>query len=64
VKVRPLAQQRMYSLEAQQLDELADWITRTRDLWSKRLDALDDEIKRRRREANTLDEDRTERGDE
>jgi DNA-binding transcriptional ArsR family regulator len=65
VKVRPVAQQRVYSLEAQQLDELADWVTRTRELWTKRLDAIDEEIKRRRRGADTIDEVvPSERGDE
>jgi len=50
VTVRPVAQQRMYSLEARELDEVADWIARTREIWTKRLDAIDEEIKRRRRE--------------
>jgi DNA-binding transcriptional ArsR family regulator len=65
VSVRPMAQQRIYSLETQQLNELADWVARTRELWMKRFDAMDEEILRGRREAVTAgDKDRSERGDE
>jgi predicted transcriptional regulator len=46
----------MYSLEPQQLDELADWVARTRELWAGRLDAIDEEIRRSRRETDTIDE--------
>jgi DNA-binding transcriptional ArsR family regulator len=64
VTVRPSAQLRMYSLEPEKLDELAEWVARTRALWSKRFDAMDEEIQRRRRDLNTIDEaNRSKRGD-
>jgi hypothetical protein len=54
----------MYSLEPEKLDELAEWVARTRALWSKRFDAMDEEIQRRRRDLNTIDEaNRSKRGD-
>lgn len=55
VTARPVAQQRMYSLEPQKLDELAEWVARTRELWSRRFDAMDEEIRRRRRGAESID---------
>lgn len=56
VTVRPVAQQRIYSLEPDPLNELADWVDRTRDLWMTRFDAIDEEIRRGRRAADTIDE--------
>lgn len=63
VTVRPLAQQRMYSLEPQKLDEMAAWVARTRDLWTKRFDAMDEEIRRRRLAADTKVTNPSETGD-
>lgn len=49
VQVREEAQRRLYSLDARPLEELDDWLARYRGSWTNRLDALDTEIKRRRR---------------
>lgn len=46
VESRPEAQQRIYRLRPEPLDELADWVTRLRAFWSVRLDALDLELRR------------------
>jgi len=50
VDVRQEAQRRVYSLSAQPLAEIDDWLGRYRDLWSQRLDALHTEIARGKRE--------------
>jgi DNA-binding transcriptional ArsR family regulator len=50
VDVRQEAQRRVYSLRAQPLAEIDDWLGRYRDLWSQRLDALHTEIARGKRE--------------
>lgn len=42
-------QRRMYSLDPAPLAELDDWLQRYRSFWTNRLDALDTEIRRRRR---------------
>jgi DNA-binding transcriptional ArsR family regulator len=62
VTVRPVAQQRMYSLEAEQLDELAEWVERTRRLWARRFDRIDHEIRRARAERDR-ETAQTEKGD-
>ena len=49
VQVREEAQRRLYSLDARPLEELDDWLARYRGFWTNRLDALDTEIRRRRR---------------
>lgn len=41
VRVRPLAQQRIYALEARNLREVAEWLERYREFWPARLDALE-----------------------
>lgn len=46
----PLAQARVYSLVPDHLAELDAWLARYRRLWSARLDALDTEIHRGRKE--------------
>lgn len=46
VASRPVAQQRVYTLRPEPLEELADWATRMRGFWAQRLDALDLELRR------------------
>jgi DNA-binding transcriptional ArsR family regulator len=50
VEVRQEAQRRVYSLRPQPLAEIDDWLSRYRDLWEQRLDALHTEIARGNRE--------------
>jgi DNA-binding transcriptional ArsR family regulator len=50
VRTRTEGQQRIYSLDPAPLDELEAWLARYRAFWTNRLDALDTEVKRRRRE--------------
>lgn len=40
VRVRPHAQQRIYSLEPARLREVDRWVSSYREFWSRRLDAL------------------------
>jgi len=42
VRVRPLAQQRIYELDPDGVAELSDWIGRIRSFWSAKLDTLED----------------------
>ncbi len=42
-------QRRLYSLDPVPLQELDEWLQRYRRFWDNRLDALDTEIRRRRR---------------
>lgn len=49
VRVREEAQRRLYSLDPEPLAELDDWLSHYRRFWTNRLDALDTEIRRRRR---------------
>ena len=49
VRVRPLAQRRLYSLDPAPLEELDDWLGHYRDFWQQRLDALDTQLRRARR---------------
>lgn len=51
VQVRDEGQRRLYSLDPAPLQELDAWLERYRGFWANRLDALDTEIRRRRREA-------------
>jgi DNA-binding transcriptional ArsR family regulator len=46
VQVRPAAQQRIYALRPESIDELADWADRLRGFWTARLDALGAELRR------------------
>jgi DNA-binding transcriptional ArsR family regulator len=49
VQVRGDGQRRMYSLDAAPLAELDSWLAHYRGFWTNRLDALDTEIRRRRK---------------
>lgn len=49
VRVREDAQRRLYSLDPAPFAELDAWLARYRCFWTNRLDALDTEIRRRRR---------------
>ena len=50
VEVRQDAQRRVYTLRAQPLDEINDWLSRYLTLWENRLDALHTEIARGKRD--------------
>jgi DNA-binding transcriptional ArsR family regulator len=51
VRARGEAQRRFYSLDPAPLEELDEWLERYRHFWTNRLDALDTEIHRRRKES-------------
>lgn len=42
VRVRPVAQQRIYELDPDGVTELSEWIGRIRSFWSAKLDTLED----------------------
>jgi len=44
VQVTPLAQQRIYGLRTEPLEELDSWLERYRRLWGERFEQLDDVI--------------------
>jgi hypothetical protein len=46
--LRGAAQRLLYSLDAEPLAELDDWLSRYRRFWTNRLNALDTEIRPRR----------------
>ena len=50
VEVRQEAQRRVYSLRAEPLAEVDEWLGRYRALWEQRLDALHTEVAREKRE--------------
>ena len=50
VEVRQEAQRRVYSLRAEPLAEVDEWLGRYRALWEQRLDALHTEVVRGKRE--------------
>ena len=50
VDVRQEAQRRVYSLRAEPLAEVDEWLGRYRALWEQRLDALHTEVARGKRE--------------
>ena len=50
VRARPEAQRRVYSLDPAPLAELDDWLGRYRPFWAQRLDALEMELRRGRKE--------------
>jgi DNA-binding transcriptional ArsR family regulator len=50
VRVRGEAQRRLYSLDPAPLAELDAWLGRYRAFWAQRLDALDTQLARDRRE--------------
>jgi DNA-binding transcriptional ArsR family regulator len=49
VRTREDGQRRLYSLDPAPLEELDEWLERYRRFWTNRLDALDTEIRRRRK---------------
>jgi len=49
VRARSEGTRQLYSLDPAPLAELDDWLGRYRSFWTNRLDALDTEIRRRRR---------------
>ena len=49
VRAREDGQRRLYSLDPAPLAELDEWLARYRCFWTNRLDALDTEIRRRKR---------------
>jgi DNA-binding transcriptional ArsR family regulator len=51
VRTREEGQRRLYSLDPAPLAELDAWLARYRGFWTNRLDALDNEVKRRRKAA-------------
>lgn len=50
VRARPDGQRRIYALEPEPLAELDVWLARYRSFWSNRLDALETQLRRARRE--------------
>jgi DNA-binding transcriptional ArsR family regulator len=50
VQARGEGRLRLYSLDPAPLEELDEWLARYRSFWTNRLDALDVELKRRRKE--------------
>jgi DNA-binding transcriptional ArsR family regulator len=50
VQTRNEGQQRIYSLDPTPLGELDEWLARYRAFWTNRLDALDTQIRRARRD--------------
>jgi DNA-binding transcriptional ArsR family regulator len=42
VEMEPRAQQRLYSLRAEPLKQLHDWLDRYRHIWGERFEALDE----------------------
>ena len=49
VTARQRGTRRLYSLDPAPLEEMDEWLERYRCFWTNRLDALDTEIRRRRR---------------
>ncbi len=49
VRVRPVGQQRFYSLDPAPLEEIDEWVCRTRASWTARLDRLEHEVAAGRR---------------
>jgi DNA-binding transcriptional ArsR family regulator len=50
VRARGEAQRRVYSLEPAPLAEMDEWLSRYRIFWTNRLDALDTQLRRARKE--------------
>jgi DNA-binding transcriptional ArsR family regulator len=50
VHARAEGRERVYSLDPAPLAELDEWLARYRSFWTNRLDALDVELRRRRKE--------------
>ncbi|SFF22077.1 DNA-binding transcriptional regulator, ArsR family [Blastococcus tunisiensis] len=56
VTARAEGKRRLYALDPAPLREIDDWLEPYRDLWARRLDALDTEIARGRRARRTGDD--------
>ncbi len=54
VTTRSEAQRRLYSLDPAPLAELDAWLERYRSFWTNRLDALETEIRRRRKRSKEV----------
>jgi DNA-binding transcriptional ArsR family regulator len=52
VSAREHGRRRLYALEPAPLAELDEWLSRYRSFWTNRLDALDVELRRRRKESS------------
>lgn len=50
VSAREHGRRRLYALQPAPLAELDEWLSHYREFWTNRLDALDVELKRRRKE--------------
>jgi DNA-binding transcriptional ArsR family regulator len=50
VRSRPEAQRRIYSLDPAPLAEVDEWLAKYRGFWTNRLDALETQVRRRRKE--------------
>jgi DNA-binding transcriptional ArsR family regulator len=50
VRARERGTQRLYSLDPAPLEELDAWLSRYRDFWTQRLEALETQLRRARRE--------------
>ena len=48
--VRPVGTRRLYAVDAAPLHDVEDWIERVRRFWDQRLDSLDTELARGKRE--------------
>ena len=46
VKVRAVAQKRIYELDPEGLADISDWVSRIRAFWNPKLDALEQALKR------------------
>jgi DNA-binding transcriptional ArsR family regulator len=51
VRSRPEAQRRVYSLDPAPLGALHDWLGHYREFWAQRLDAVETELRRARKES-------------
>jgi DNA-binding transcriptional ArsR family regulator len=51
VRSRPEAQRRVYSLDPAPLAALHDWLGHYREFWAQRLDAVETELRRARKES-------------
>jgi DNA-binding transcriptional ArsR family regulator len=50
VQARSVAQRRVYSLDPAPLEEIDAWLGKYRRFWTNRLDALDSQLRRARRQ--------------
>jgi DNA-binding transcriptional ArsR family regulator len=54
VRSRERGTQRLYSLDPAPLEELDEWLSRYRGFWTQRLEALDVQLRRARRETGEM----------